>query len=113
MISGVAKKVDAPDFLPAPAGGRHGRRFLFQAAAADQARIFRNAPTQRKLMLIILGSYAAALLLTAAVHSSFRIFSEISDLDPAVAARFDGAVLAVILVISALAAKEMGGALIV
>ena len=35
MISGVAKKVDAPDFLPAPAGGRHGRRFLFQAAAAD------------------------------------------------------------------------------
>jgi len=27
---------------------------------------FRNAPIQRKLMLIILGSYAAALLMTAA-----------------------------------------------
>jgi nitrate/nitrite-specific signal transduction histidine kinase len=65
---------------------------------------FRNAPIQRKLMLIILGSYAAALLMTAAVHSSFRIFSEISDLDPDVAARFDGAALAAILAISALIA---------
>ena len=65
---------------------------------------FRNAPIQRKLMLIILGSYAAALLMAAAVHSSFRIFSEIGDLDPDVATRFDGAALAVILVISALIA---------
>ncbi len=65
---------------------------------------FRNAPIQRKLMLIILGSYAVALLMTAAVHSSFRIFSAISDFDPAGAARFDGAALTVILSISALIA---------
>lgn len=65
---------------------------------------FRNAPIQRKLMLIILGSYAGALLMTAAVHSSFRIFSEISDLNPDVAARFDGAALAAILGVSALIA---------
>ena len=97
---------------PRPVGGM-GAAFFFRPPLPTRPEFFRNAPTQRKLMLIILGSYAAALLMTAAVHSSFRIFSEISDLDPAVAARFDGAVLAVILVISALAAKEMGGALIV
>ena len=97
---------------PRSVGGM-GATFFFRPPPPTRSEFFRNAPTQRKLMLIILGSYAAALLLTAAVHSSFRIFSEISDLDPAVAARFDGAVLAVILVISALAAKEMGGALIV
>ena len=97
---------------PRPVGGM-GAAFFFRPPPPTRPEFFRNAPTQRKLMLIILGSYAAALLMTAAVHSSFRIFSEISDLDPAVAARFDGAVRAVILVISALAAKEMGGALIV
>lgn len=90
-----------------------GAAFFFRPPPPTMPEFFCNAPIQRKLMLIILGSYAAALLMTAAVHSSFRIFSAISDLDPAVAARFDGAVRAVILVTSALAAQEMGGALIV
>ena len=40
---------------------------------------FRNAPIQRKLMLIILGSCAAALLAAAAVEATFRLLTERSD----------------------------------
>ena len=40
---------------------------------------FRNAPIQRKLMLIILVSCAAALLAAAAVEAGFRLFTERSN----------------------------------
>jgi len=67
-------------------------------------QFFRHAPIQRKLTLIILGSYAAALLIAVAVESGFRIIMERSGFREDATIRFDGIALAAILIISGLVA---------
>lgn len=67
-------------------------------------QFFRHAPIQRKLTLIILNSYAAALLIVVVVEAGFRIIMKRSGFLETAVIHFDGIALAAILIISGLVA---------